>query len=355
MLRSKTIPARLGRVGLAAVVAAAGSITLFSGVSNAAPLTYTAAQNTGPAATTTYVIQVTGSGFANAAGVSLVQATTGVQFSTTCGANSTTTPGTNATTFNVISATRLAVTTPSLTLVGTSTAFKVCVYDSTSPFVLLGSATYTIYAAPAITAAMSPASGPAFGGNTVAITGTGFTSTSKVTIAGVAATNVKVTGTTSITASAPAHAASATAAQVVVTTQGGPNPTPGTATFDDYTYKSAVTVSPAFGVAGTVLDVKGVGFNSLDFVSASKAAVFLVSDIAYNPLISGGVKTHPETGTCGSVQVLSDTELVCAIPTVAAATYTITVVSDNVVSGQLVTGYTQSVVSSGATFTWGPF
>jgi hypothetical protein len=344
----------LGRLGVAVVVAAAGSLTLFQGVSSAAPLTYTAAPLTGPASSATYVLTITGTGFANGAGASVVKPAAGVQFSASCGANATTTPGTSATAFNVISATRLAVTTPALTLVGTSTAFKVCVYDSTSPFNLLGSASYTIYAAPTITAAMVPASGPAFGGNTVAITGTGFTSLSKVTVGGVAATNVKVTGTTGITASAPAHAASTTAVQVIVTTQGGPNPTPGTASFDDYTYQSAVSVSPNFGAAGTVIDVKGVGFDSLDFVAGAKAKVYLVSGIAYDPTNSSG-KTHAETGTCGSVQVISDTELVCVIPAVAAATYTITVVTDNVVDGQAVTGYSQSVVSSGATYTLSPF
>jgi hypothetical protein len=359
MLRSKTIPARLGRVGLAAAVAAAGSITLLQGVGNAAALVYTAAPATGPAASTTYVLTVTGSGFANGAGVSVVKPTTGVQFAASCGANVSTSPGTNATAFNVISATRLAVTTPSLTLVGTSTVFKVCVYDSTTPFNLLGSATYTIYAAPTITAVISPTSGPAFGGNTIAITGTGFTSTSKVTVGGVAATNVKVTGTTSITATPPAHAASATATQVIVTTQGGPNPTPSTGTWDDYTYKSAITVSPSFGLAGTVIDVKGVGFDSLDFATPT-AAVFLVSGIAYDPTGVSSAKTHGETGTCGSVQVLSDTELVCVIPTIVAsggvATYTITVVNDKAVDAQTaVATYTQSVVSSGATYTLSPF
>jgi large repetitive protein len=359
MLRSKTIPARLGRVGVAAVVAAAGSVTLFQGVSNAAPLTYTASPATGPAANATYVVTLTGTGFANAAGASLVKPTTGVQFSTTCSANSTTTPGTSAAAFNVISATRLAVTTPSLTLVGTSTAFKVCVFDSTTPFNLLGSATYTIFAAPAITAAMVPASGPAFGGNTVAITGTGFTSTSKVTIGGVAATSVKITGTTGITATAPAHAASATAAQVIVTTQGGPNPTPGTATFDDYTYQSAIQVSPGFGAAGTVIDVKGVGFSSLVWTGATAAAVYLV-DGPYDPTAVSAAKTHAQTGTCGSVQVLADTELVCVVPTLAGAlgnaAYTITVVNDSSVDAQTnVATYSQSVVSSGATFTISPF
>jgi hypothetical protein len=355
MLRSKSVPARLGRVGLAAVVAAAGSVTLFQGVSNAAPLTYTAAPLTGPATNAAYVITLAGTGFADAAGNSLVHATSGVKFATACGANEAATTGTNATRFNVISATRLAVTTPSLSLgTATSVAFKVCVFDSTSPYNLLGSANYTIYAAPTITAALKPASGPAFGANTIAITGTGFTTKSTVKVDGVGATNVKVTGTTNITATVPAHAASATAVQVVVTTEGGPNPTPGTTTFDDYAYQSAVSVSPIFGPATTVISVKGVGFSNLDWTAAK--VEFSLG--AYNPAQVGstGVKTNPEVGTCASVQVITDTELVCAVPSMTSAAYTVTVVSSGVLDADTtVPGYAQSVVSSGATYTVSPY
>jgi IPT/TIG domain-containing protein len=353
MFRSKSVPARLGRVGLAAAVAAAGSLVWFQGVSNAAPATYTASPLTGPSANATYVITLAGTGFADAAGNSLVQsAATGVKFATTCGANVAGTTGTNATRFNVISATRLAVTTPSLTLVGSSTAFKVCVFDTSTN--LLGSGTYTIYAAPALTAALKPGSGPAFGGNTIAITGTGFTTKSTVKVDGVAASNVKVTGTTNITATVPAHAAGTTAVNVVVTTEGGPNPTPGTASFYQYTYQSAIAVTPAFGPAATVVDLKGVGFSALDWTAAK---VFF-SLGAYNPAQVGttGVKTNPEVGTCGSVQVISDTELVCAVPSITSAAYTVTVVSSGVLDADTtVTGYTQSVVSSGATYTVSPY
>jgi hypothetical protein len=355
MLRSKSVPARLGRVGLAVVIAAAGSVTLFQGVSNAAPLTYTAAPATGPAASITYVITLTGTGFADAAGNSLVHnAATGVKFATTCGTNEAGTTGTSATRFNVISATRLAVTTPSLSLgTATSVAFKVCVFDAATN--ILGSAPYTIYAAPTIGLALKPASGPAFGSNTIAVTGTGFTTKSTVKVDGVAATNVKVTGTTNITATVPAHAASATAVQVVVTTEGGPNPTPSTGTFDDYTYESAVAVTPSFGPSATVIDVKGVGFNNLNWATA---AVLFVSGIAYDPTSDGGspaAKVHGETGTCGSVQVISDNELVCAVPSIASGSYTVTVVTHSALGGQLLTGYSLTVISSGATYTLSPY
>lgn len=368
MLRSKSVPARLGRVGLAAVVAAAGTVTLFQGVSNAAPLTYTASPNTGPSANAAYVIQVTGTGFADAAGNSLVHAT-GVQFAATCALTKPATSGTvlAATRFNVVSATRISVTTPSLSLgSATSVAWKVCVYSSAGTFALLGSATYTIYAAPAITAALKPTSGPSLGGNLIAITGTGFTSKSTVKVNGVTATNVKVTGTTSITATAPAHAASTTAVHVVVTTEGGPNTT--SLTYDNYTYVPSVALTPNFGPKNTVIDVKGSGFNALDFSASPPAAVYFVAG-QYDPGDdgSGGKTLGPVAtdsagaaivggATCGNIQVLSDTELVCTAPDLAPGSYTLTVVNDNSVDANTTPAtYVQSAVSSGSTFTIAPF
>lgn len=54
---------------------------------------------------------------------------------------------------------------------------------------------------------VSPTSGPTTGGTKLTITGTGFQSGAKVTLGGSAASNVIVAGSTSITATAPPHAA----------------------------------------------------------------------------------------------------------------------------------------------------
>jgi hypothetical protein len=67
--------------------------------------------------------------------------------------------------------------------------------------------------------AISPSSGSTTGGNSVTITGTGFSSDATVTIGGAAATSVVVTGTTSITAVTGARPATG-AADVTVTTGG---------------------------------------------------------------------------------------------------------------------------------------
>src|SRR4029077_8610131 len=70
---------------------------------------------------------------------------------------------------------------------------------------------------------VSPASGPAQGGNTVTITGTSFTGATAVKFGSVAAKAFKVTSSTSITATAPAD--SAGVVNVTVTTPAGTSAT----------------------------------------------------------------------------------------------------------------------------------
>jgi hypothetical protein len=72
---------------------------------------------------------------------------------------------------------------------------------------------------PAVTK-LKPRSGPAKGGTTVTITGTGFTSAEEVTFGGAQATDVDVVSATGITATAPAGTAG-TVVDVTVTTPGG--------------------------------------------------------------------------------------------------------------------------------------
>ncbi len=81
-----------------------------------------------------------------------------------------------------------------------------------------GTGAYTYIAAPTITA-ISPISGPTFGGTAVIITGTDFTGATAVSFGGTAAVSYTVDSPVQISAVAPAHAAGA--ADVTVTTPGG--------------------------------------------------------------------------------------------------------------------------------------
>ena len=103
---------------------------------------------------------------------------------------------------------------------------------------------------------VSPSSGPAAGGTTVSITGTGFASSATVKFGGTAATGVTVNSSTSITATSPAGVGSV---DVTVTTPGG---TSATSANDQFTYVSTGTAPP--GVAPgppTVRSTTGVEFS----------------------------------------------------------------------------------------------
>ena len=98
-------------------------------------------------------------------------------------------------------------------------------------------------AAPAVTA-VSPATGPASGGTTVTINGTGFTGATKVSFGSNAGTGMTVISATQITAVSPAHAAGKV--NVKVTTPSGTSPA---VTGDKYTYTSSGDHQPVTSAA----------------------------------------------------------------------------------------------------------
>jgi len=279
------------------------------------------------------VIAVTGKGFKNAAGVSQLNATTPVHFSTTAcpadaGSVSTALP---PSAMSLASATKIVATTPALPLTASkATDYNVCVYGSANSGALLGSTKFTAYPAPAITAAVSPVNGPAAGGGDVVITGTGFTKKSVVKFGSLESPKVTVsTDGTTITATAPAQAATGSAIAISVTTEGGTNATPGTATDDDYTYKNAVTVDPQFGLnsTATTITVTGVGFKGSAYSFSGTSKVLLVKG-AYTKAVDATDGSTP-AAVCGNVQVVSDTELTCDTPnSLSDAAYFVTVVDN---------------------------
>ncbi|MFN8073978.1 MAG: IPT/TIG domain-containing protein [Kineosporiaceae bacterium] len=351
---------KVARVGVAAGLAA-GALVATASTSYAAVATATVAPATGPAASTTAVLSITGSGFKNAAGVNQVAA---IHFNqlTACPTTQSATSASviAASTLTVVSATKLVVTTPSLpdtntAGVHTKRDYVVCLYKTggTGAAIVAGGK-YTVYPQPAITSVL-PASGANLGGDTITVVGTGFTAKTAVTVGGVAATNVKVAADgASLTATTPAHAPAAAAVDVVATTEGGAS-TGGTGAF---TYKYAIKVSPQIGAngAGNVITVTGTGFSAMTFNSgAHKAQVYLVNG-KYSPVDNSGSKTNAEQGTCGSVQVVSDTELVCTMPSKTDAAFTVTVVNDDAIdAGTAYASYLQSEVSAASTFTFSAF
>jgi len=117
-----------------------------------------------------------------------------------------------ATSVSVFSTTSIKATTPK----GAAGPQKIVV--TTPSGITTQNVTFTYLAPPTITN-VSPTSGPVAGGTKITITGTNFTGTTSVTVGAIAAKNVVVVSSSSITAITPAHSVGAKG--VGVTAPGG--------------------------------------------------------------------------------------------------------------------------------------
>jgi hypothetical protein len=124
---------------------------------------------------------------------------------------------------------------------------------------------------------IEPNGGPAAGGTTVHITGSGFTGATSVEFGGIAAKSFKVESETSITAVTPAGAIGDPLASVTVRAPGGPS------SGSDFIYEVGITnITPGSGptAGGTPVTITGTGIykapcelgycESLQFVGAVK-------------------------------------------------------------------------------------
>ena len=159
--------------------------------SNPAPTVGSITPNSGPVAGGTSVT-ITGTGFLAGATVSL--------------------GGTAATNVNVAGSTSLTATTAA----HAAGAVSVAVTNSDAQSGTLTNGYTYRNPAPTVTS-ITPNAGTTAGGTSVTITGTSFLAGATVSFGGIAATNVIVVGSTSITAVAPAHAAGAVNAVVTNT------------------------------------------------------------------------------------------------------------------------------------------
>jgi uncharacterized protein len=136
-------------------------------------------------------------------------------------------------------------------------------------------------AAPTVTS-ITPTTGSPAGGNTVTVTGTGFTHATSVQFGSVSATNLVILNDTQLTVTSPAPASSAANDVDVTVTSGGQTsvtPSPG-----QFTYAVKVTgIDPASGspAGGDTVTVTGTGFTgatSVQFDSVSAPSLVILSD-----------------------------------------------------------------------------
>ena len=136
----------------------------------------------------------------------------------------------------------------------------------------------TFVPAPRVTA-ISTSSGPASGGTSVTITGTGFSGATDVEFGSTAAASFVVNGDTSITALSPSTAAGTV--DVTVTTPGGPS---AASSADQFSFVAAPVVSglsPDQGplAGGTTVTITGTGFTDATTVAFGDVPVgFTVLD-----------------------------------------------------------------------------
>jgi hypothetical protein len=202
---------------------------------------------------------------------------------------------TPASRFTVNSSTLITAVSPPAS--AASVAVTVTTPGGTSPQTALDAFSY-LAAAPSVTG-LSPASGPPGGGTAVTITGGSFTGATTVSFGTNPAISFVVNSATSITATAPAGAAT-TVVGVTVTGPGGTSPiTSG----DSYTYGPVVTsVSPNIGshLGRTTVTIRGAGFGGATAVNFGAAAV--TSGFTVNSTGTQITVTAP-AGVAGSVNI----------------------------------------------------
>lgn len=189
------------------------------------------------------------------------------------GASSVSFAGTPATSFTVVSDTQIVATAP----VGTAGSVDVTVATTGGISADTAADNYTYVAAPTITT-LSPTAGPTAGGNSVTITGTGFTTATTVSFGGIP-TAFAVVSDTQIVAISPAGTVGTV--DVSVTTVGG-SATASSA----YTYAAAPTIAtltPTAGptAGGATITITGTGFTgatSVSFRGTPAVSFTVVSD-----------------------------------------------------------------------------
>jgi hypothetical protein len=288
-----TAPAGTGNV-LVTVTTPGGTSNgvAFSYASAAAPVLSGVSPSQGPAAGGT-TVTLTGSGLAGA---------TAVRFGSVL-----------ASSFTVVSPSQITAVAPP----GSAGPVQVTV---TGPGGTSNGVTYTYVAAAApVVGGVSPQQGPASGGNTVTLTGSGFTGATGVFFGAVPATSFTVVSPTQINAVAPPGAAGAV--QVTVTGPGG------TSNGVTYTYLAGPVlsgVSPGQGPVsgGTTVTLTGSGFTgatavkfgSVPAVSFSVVSASQITAVA--PPESAGPVQITVTGPGGTSNGV--TYFYVGIPTLSA-------------------------------------
>jgi hypothetical protein len=233
--------------------------------------------------------------------------------------------GNAATGVTVVSSTSITATTPAHAAGAGSVV--VTNTDGQSGTLTNGFTYIVTNPAPTVTS-IAPNFGNPSGGTAVTITGTDFASGATVTFGGTAATGVTVVSGTSITATAPAHAAGVVTVAVTNTDNQ-------TGTLNNgYTYTTAIpapTVTSITPNSGTTKGGTPVTITGTNFLTGATVRV-------------GG-------GTATGVTVVSSTSITANTPPHSAGPGTVVVVNTDGQGASLANGFTYVVINSAPTVT----
>ncbi|OBT39760.1 hypothetical protein VE00_10508 [Pseudogymnoascus sp. WSF 3629] len=321
---SVTAPAHDAGVARVIVTTAAGSTTQavnFTYVTVAAPVITSVVPNNGPAS---------GGNIVTINGTNLLY-TTGVTFGAT-----------PASSFAILSNTQVAAVAPAGTGPAAVSVTNGTGTSNTLPY------TYNVVATPVVST-VSPTSGPAGGGNTVVINGSGFTNATAVTFGSTPATSFTVASDTAINAVVPPGPSAGGVVSVFVTGPGGTS-----ATGPTYTYTSAPTpivtqVTPASGPVsgGNTVVVTGSNFNgatAVTFGGNAASSFTVVSPTRINvvaPPGTAGTASVVVTTPAGASPGFNYTYIASPAPTAVFPTTGVTAGGDSVaITGTGLTGTT---------------
>jgi hypothetical protein len=222
-----------------------------------------------------------------------------------------------------VSSTKVAIAVPTAVISASPASFSICIYpgvSTTESVLTAGTATLYVIASPVAITSVNVSAGRGQGGMAIEVTGTFPAEPAPLTaaIGGEPMTNIVRTGTTKFSGKVPAHAAGTF--PITVTTAAGMTVNQGVT----FTYSNGISVTPqtAPGLpVETVIDIRGIGFNSLLFTdttgvnqNSAGAHVYLVRG-SYSAVstVTPPAKTNGQVAECLAVRVVSDTELVCSL------------------------------------------
>ena len=215
---------------------------------------------------------------------------TGTNFT---GTKSVTFDGIAATTINVVNSTTITCITPARS----AGAAGIIVTTEDGPSGEFSSFNYIT--PPSITG-ISPSSGSTEGGTSVTITGTSFIGATSVTFGGIAATNINVVNSTTITCITPAR--SIGAAGIIVTTLYGKS-----GTFSPFTYITPPVISSISPSSGSTFKETNVTIRGTNFTGATSVTFDGIAATSISVVNSTTITCITPARAAGAVDIIVTT------------------------------------------------